>query len=327
MSKGKKMLRPVNVNRDLFTTEIFPKVVGFCDRDDSTFTISQDQKSCTYKLNGEVIYEVIKHPTRWELIEYLAGKITCYSRGHCLQVALFHGLSLAPNYNNLMSDILVPVSKGDKDKALALMYYFGGHTGSWRRSTPEVNQIKSMFSDPDLDFLGFSKVPKQYLYWLGNIFVEAGITGQNKNRIIWIHNGKPESAAAIVPDGENKTTKAEQETGSLKEISAKGQTLADELVQKLSNKPKRRLKVELMLNELNEALKRVARGETHWDKRHKPDQQDTASGENKKAVDELEEFIEKHPQRWVKLRTDAGLILWRERNMGKVVISTEQKHK
>ncbi len=312
------MLRPVNVNRDLFTTEIFPKVVGFCDRDDSTFTISQDQKSCTYKLNGEVIYEVIKHPTRWELIEYLAGKITCYSRGHCLQVALFHGLSLAPNYNNLMSDILVPVSKGDKDKALALMYYFGGHTGSWRRSTPEVNQIKSMFSDPDLDFLGFSKVPKQYLYWLGNIFVEAGITRQGTDRVIWTYNENPESDDDEVSDEWNEPPEEEEEEVRQEPGIVIGETRkdqAEEIRQILGRRPQVELGVSRIMRAFSESLRWVCAGETREDL------------DDRKAASELEEFIEKHPQRWVKLRTDAGLILWRERNMGKVVISTEQKHK
>jgi len=152
-----------------------------------------------------------------------------------------------------------------------------------------------------------------------------GITGQSKNRIIWIYNGKPESAAAIVSDEENETTEVKQKTGSLKEISAKGQTQADEIRRILSNKPRKKLKVELMMNELSEALRRVARGETHADKRHKPDQPDTASGENKKAVDELEEFMKKHRQRWIKLREEPGIMLLPERNRKKVIAL--QKHK
>jgi len=162
MSKEKKMLRPVNVNRDLFTTEIFPNVVGFCDRDDSTHIVSHDRESYEYKLNGDVIYELIKCVHRWEMKEYLAGTIISYSSAHCLEILLFQGLSVAPNSNNLMCNILIPVSKDDKDKALSLMYYFGGYTGSWRRTTTEFNLIKSRFVEPELDFLCFSKVPEQY---------------------------------------------------------------------------------------------------------------------------------------------------------------------
>lgn len=61
------------------------------------------------------------------------------------------------------------------------------------------------------------------------------------------------------------------------------------------------------------------------DKQHKPDQPDTDSGENKKAVDELEEFMKKHPQRWINLREAPGIMLLPERNRKKVIAL--QKHK
>ncbi|MBN2254921.1 MAG: hypothetical protein JW736_04390 [Deltaproteobacteria bacterium] len=304
MSNQKKNRRPRNVNREYFTAETFPKVIGFCDRDDSSFTIDGDRKIFTYTLNGDVIYELIKHPTRWELIEYLAGSMTCYSRGHCLQVALFHGLSLAPNYNNLMSDILVPVSRDDRDKALALMYYFGGYTGSWLRSSRETNRIISKFADSGLVILGFSKVPRQYLHWLGHLFVDAGITKRGTDRVIWTYNGNPESGDNDPLDEweEPPEDESRQERGTVIGETRGGQ--AEEIRKILESRPQKELGVNRIMRAFSESLHRV------WTETTPEDE------ERKEAVSEWEEFMRHNPQRWINLRTDGGLLLWREREKG-----------
>jgi hypothetical protein len=159
------------------TEEVFPMVIGFCDRDDSSFTSTNGRESHDYRLNGVRVYNLAKTARGWTLEEYYEGEMIRTSAGLELGMTLYHafidvGGPSVPGQVN----IILPVRTDQKDRVLALMYYFGGCNGSFMTSRA-LTVLGSRYPEPGLTFLGHSKVPAKYLHWIANTFRELNVLG------------------------------------------------------------------------------------------------------------------------------------------------------
>lgn len=168
---------PQRVNRVHHLEEGFPMVIGFCDRDDSSHSVSSDSERHDYSLDGTMVYRLSKSDSGWELAEYFEGELMRLSGGSTLGRTLYHALidvggPGVPGQCN----IILPVRGDQKDKALSFMYYFGGYAGSW---LPEVafEVLNHMHPEGSLVFLAFSKVPVKYLNWIADTFGGLDVLG------------------------------------------------------------------------------------------------------------------------------------------------------
>jgi hypothetical protein len=154
--------RPKVVNSAHFSTEQFPEIIGFCERDNTTHIVNNAQESYQYKLQGKLIYSVKRHGSRWEIIEYDNDHVVKVSAGDKLALVLVHALTFQPTDRSRQENrvnILIPVHIENRDKALAIMYYLGGYPTSLLEVTPELALIKEKFIDPQIVFLAYSFVP------------------------------------------------------------------------------------------------------------------------------------------------------------------------
>jgi hypothetical protein len=111
------------------------------------------------------------------LEEYYEGEMIRTSAGLELGMALYHafidvGGPSVPGQVN----IILPVRADQKDRVLALMYYFGGCNGSFMTSKA-LTVLGSRYPEPGLMFLGFSKVPAKYLHWIADTFRDLNVLG------------------------------------------------------------------------------------------------------------------------------------------------------
>jgi hypothetical protein len=149
-------------------------VIGFCDRDDSSFTGTEGRKSFDYKLDGVRVYHLAKNNHGWTLEEYHEDNLIRTSAGSRLGMTLYHAF-IDPSIPGQVN-IILPIQAHHKDRVLALMYYFGGLAGSFMTSKA-LTVLRSRYPVPGLEFLGFSKVPAKYLHWLADIFREQNVFG------------------------------------------------------------------------------------------------------------------------------------------------------
>jgi hypothetical protein len=169
---------PQRVNMVFHTEEVFPMVIGFCDRDDSSFTSTDGRESYDDRLNGVRVYNLAKTDRGWTLEEYYEEEMIRTSSGLELGMTLYHafievsGPSVPGQVN-----IILPVRKDQKDRVLALMYYFGGCNGSFLTSKA-LTVLRSRYPEPGLAFLGYSKVPAKYLHWIADTFCGLNVLGQ-----------------------------------------------------------------------------------------------------------------------------------------------------
>ena len=70
--------QPKSVNKDHFTSNLFPSVIAFCDRDETTHIVSGDEESYSYKLQNKTVYMLKKSSkddsNRFEITEFDEGK-------------------------------------------------------------------------------------------------------------------------------------------------------------------------------------------------------------------------------------------------------------
>src|SRR6266567_5728493 len=85
--------KPKFVNSQHFSTEQFPEVIGFCDRDNASHMRNADEETYQYKRNNKTIYTAKKKGNRWEIIEFDGSAIVRVSTGGKLGFVLFHALS------------------------------------------------------------------------------------------------------------------------------------------------------------------------------------------------------------------------------------------
>ena len=152
-------------------------VIGFCDRDDSSFTSTDGRESYGYRLDGVRVYNLTKTDRGWTLEEYYEGEMIRTSSGLELGMTLYHafievGGPSVPGQVN----IILPIQADQKDRVLALMYYFGGCNGSFMTSKA-LTVLRSRYPEPGLTFLGYSKVPAKYLHWIADTFRELNVLG------------------------------------------------------------------------------------------------------------------------------------------------------
>lgn len=182
--------KPQRVNEDHFSTEKFPEIIAFCERDESTRVQSPSEESYAYLLNGQTVYILKKFATQWELAEMKDKQIARVSTGRNLGMVLMQGLHFTKSEIDKQEErvnILIPVDKTLSEKALALMYYYGGYPGNFFESTPEMKVIVERFIDPDLAFLSYSYVPVAYIEWLREILKQNEIIQEGVARTLWMY--------------------------------------------------------------------------------------------------------------------------------------------
>lgn len=182
--------QPQRVNSNHFSTEKFPEVIAFCERDDQTHVLHGSEESYEYKLNGQTLYQLKKYAAQWELIELMDKKVMRVSTGRNLGIVLMQGLRFADADKGKQEErvnVLVPVMKKDAEKAAAMMYYFGGYPASFLELSPELAIIIERFVDPQLTFLSYSYVPVAYLPWLNEELKKAEILQEGADKTIWVY--------------------------------------------------------------------------------------------------------------------------------------------
>lgn len=183
--------RPHRVNSKHFSTEEFPEIIAFCDRDDVSHADSPHQETYEYRLQGVLMYTVKKSYHHWEIVEHGEQKsVRRVSTGDSLVHALINALTFREADRAIQDkrlNILCPVKMENRDKMLAIMYYLGGYPTSMLPLTAEYLLIKEKFIDPHIDFLAYSFVPAEYVDWLREELKNAGIFGLGKNMTMWIY--------------------------------------------------------------------------------------------------------------------------------------------
>lgn len=182
--------KPQAVNTDYFSTETFPEIIGFCEKDKYSHVQVGDEESFVYKLNGKRMYLLKKRSNRWEIVEYEEDKIIRVSTNKVLGLVISQALTYVSHPNDRQEfrvSILIPINKPDLEKAMAIMYYLGGYPINFLQMTPELELILNRFVDPNLTFLSYSYVPIQYLPWLNEELKKSGLIGQNKSRTILMY--------------------------------------------------------------------------------------------------------------------------------------------
>lgn len=181
---------PQRVNQNHFTTEKFPEIIAFCERDESSHVQSPTEESFEYTLNGKGIYMLKKYAAQWELVEHEDHKVVRVSTGVSLGMVLLQGLRFSNTDKGKQEErvnIIIPVAKADVEKALALMYYYGGYPGNFLIMTPELAIITERFIDPEITFLSYSYFPAVYLEWLREMLKENDILQEGSPQTLWVY--------------------------------------------------------------------------------------------------------------------------------------------
>lgn len=182
--------KPQRVNENHFSTEKFPEVIAFCDRDENTHVQTPTEESYEYTLNGQTRYMLKKFAEQWELVETEDKKIIRVSTGRHLGMVLWQALRFSnadKEKQDTFVNILIPVLKADVEKSLALMYYYGGYPGNFLEANPELEIIIDRFVDPNLAFLSYSYVPVTHLDWLRETLKQNGVLQEGVARSLWVY--------------------------------------------------------------------------------------------------------------------------------------------
>jgi hypothetical protein len=181
---------PKLYNSNHFSTETFPEVIAFCDRVPNSHIRNEREERYSYELHGKTVYTLKKLANQWELEESQNNSIIRISTGRNLGLILMQGLRFSDADKGKEEErvnIIFPVLKDDLEKALALMYYFGGYPGNFLLMTPELALIIERFVDPNIAFLSFSYVPVIYLEWLREQLKNAGLIQSGATKTLWVY--------------------------------------------------------------------------------------------------------------------------------------------
>ncbi len=124
------------------------------------------------------------------MMEMEEKKVIRVSTGRGLGLVLLQGLRFSHADRDKQENrvnILFPVVTADAEKALALMYYYGGYPGNFLEMTPELALIIERFVDPNTTFLSYSYVPVGYLEWLRDQLKNADLIQQGSTRTLWVY--------------------------------------------------------------------------------------------------------------------------------------------
>ena len=181
---------PKLYNSNHFSSEHFPEVIAFCDRNSNSHIQNDREERYSYELNGKTVYTLKKFANQWELEESANNQIIRISTGRNLGLVLMQGLRFSDADKGRQDErvnVIFPVLKDDLEKALALMYYFGGYPGNFLLMTPELALIIERFVDPNITFLSFSYVPVMYLEWLREQLKNAGLIQSGATKTLWVY--------------------------------------------------------------------------------------------------------------------------------------------
>lgn len=181
---------PNRVNGNHFSTEKFPEIIAFCEREDSSHILNGKEESYNYTLRGQTLYTLKKFAAQWELQESNNNNIIRVSTGRNLGLVLMQGLRFSETDKGTQEErvnVLIPVRKTDVEKAMALLYYYGGYPGNFLTITAELTLIIDQFLDPDLTFLSYSYVPVIYVEWLREQLKIAGILDSGTTRTLLVY--------------------------------------------------------------------------------------------------------------------------------------------
>jgi hypothetical protein len=181
---------PKSFNKDHFSTEKFPDVLAFCDRIPNSRIHNGTEEGFSYELKGKQLYTLKKLQTQWELEEYHNNTIIRVSTGRNLGLVLMQGLRFSDTDKGRQEErvnIIFPALKTDLEKALAMMYYYGGYPGNFMLMTPELALLIDRFIDPEITFLSFSYVPVIYVEWLREQLKNAGVIQTGATRTLWVY--------------------------------------------------------------------------------------------------------------------------------------------
>lgn len=181
---------PKFVNKAHFSTETFPEVIAFCDRDNSTHVKTPTDERYEYLLNGKLVYTLKHSGELWELVESENQKIIRVSMGKSLGLALLQGLRFSSADTGKQEErvnILFPVNRRDSEKTTAFMYYYGGYPGNFLESTAELEVIAERFIDPNSIFFSYSYIPVTYLQWLREELQRIEILSGEGTGTLWVY--------------------------------------------------------------------------------------------------------------------------------------------
>jgi len=181
---------PKFYNKDHFSTEKFPEVLAFCDRITNSHIHNGREERYSYELNGQLIYTLKKLTNQWELEEYFNDTIIRVSTGRNLGLVLMQGLRFSDADKGKQEErvnVIFPLQKADLEKALAMMYYYGGYPGNFLLMTPELALLVDRFIDPTITFLSFSYVPVIYVAWLREQLKNAEIIQSGAAKTLWVY--------------------------------------------------------------------------------------------------------------------------------------------
>ncbi len=126
--------KPTKANKEYFTSETFPEIIGFCEKDPYTHVFTGEEESYEYKLNGKKAYLLKNREHRWEIVSFTKDQIVRVSTNATLGLVLSQALTYVHSEYDKQEErvsILIPVNKTDSDKALALMYLLGGYPANF----------------------------------------------------------------------------------------------------------------------------------------------------------------------------------------------------
>lgn len=181
---------PQRVNGNHFSTEKFPEIIAFCEREDNSHIFNGKEESYNYTFTNQTVYTLKKFASQWEMQESDNKNIIRVSTGRNLGMVLMQGLRFSDADKAKQEErvnILIPTLKTDVEKAMALMYYYGGYPGNFLHVTPELTMIVEQLIDPDLTFLSYSYVPVIYVEWLREQLKIAGILQSGTTRTLWVY--------------------------------------------------------------------------------------------------------------------------------------------
>src|SRR4051812_30694878 len=111
--------QPQVANKDHFSTQAFPHIIAFCERDEKTHVHQAEEESYEYKFDDQVVYVVKKKNNRWEIVEFDDHKILRVSADSNLESVLMRALSFSENDKTKQekrTNIIIPIKKIDAER-------------------------------------------------------------------------------------------------------------------------------------------------------------------------------------------------------------------
>jgi hypothetical protein len=182
--------QPQLVNTNHFSTEKFPDIIAFCEKDPKSHIVNGEEESFVYTLAGTNRYTLKKHGSLWELVQHDRNTIVRVSTGKTLGLTLMQGLRFSDADKGKQDErvsIIFPVQRRMVDEALALMYYYGGYPNNFLHMTPELALLIERYISPDILFLSYSYVPIAYVEWLREQLKNASIIESGTTKTLWVY--------------------------------------------------------------------------------------------------------------------------------------------